>query len=606
VALFSSPKAVDPALIEMQQEFNDLRAQNANRVGRMVQYRKENNTVRDSRNDLDVFDLADYGRRPKGAADQPRRHNIPIPLGKAITVKHAYRIAGAPFDMTVSQREDSIEEAHRSDTMEKVAWGTYKHSRGETTFASAAWDGSELGASVFDVWFDMEKNRPCFRRIDPLGFFEVQGIDDPHDFERVYRVWQAPLATIQAQYRKKLYNGDAIQVASMRSADASSAIPMAEIVQMCDKEKVVRWVSGGGENEIIPIYGHTHNYGFAPYIIIPNIGPYEDVWGWADYEFVRSLAAYIPQLLGREADVLKAVANGGMIERGTGAAPQTVKKVIAEGGILPSKRDGTIDPIQAPDMPSFHDAHSSSAMDLFKMVGFAPDAAWGLPGSGSGTDRGLQLQPLLEYTGMKQMNWSAGISRLMSYVFRIVETKTTDKVSYSGEGQAKPFKFLFGPNAAAKMVQDTDASGMPTPVDLPMTPKEVFDSEYEIAVKWRNRIDPDDPQYVMSEMNKFTQGAQSLQTTLENLGVQAPEEEMKRIEEEADRFPWINQGQVALITAQMGQTQGQGGGNPGDTGAQATQDAMGSMMSPTGASGSLNADAATSASGGTGTPYGGA
>jgi hypothetical protein len=590
-------KATDE-LMALNAEFENLRAANANRVGRMNQYRMENNTVRDSRNDLDVFDLNDYGRRPKGTVDQARRHNIPIPLGKAVTVKHAYRIAGAPFDMTVDQREDTIEESHRSDTMEKVAWGTYKHSKGQTAFASAAWDGSELGSSVFDVWFSPVTNLPCFRRIDPVGFFEVQGVEDPHDFERVYRVWSAPLASVRAQYREKLYDGQPVSINSMRMTTSDNGVDMVDIVQMCDKNRVVRWVSGADENSVVPVFGHQHDYGFAPYVIIPNIGPYEDVWGWADYEFVRSLVAYIPQLLAREADVLKAVANGGMIERGTGAAPQTVKRVISEGGILPSKREGTVDPIAAPDMPAFHGDHSARAVDLFKMVGFAPDAAWGLPGSGSGTDRGLQLQPLLEYTGMKQMNWSAGISRLMSYVFRIVEAKTTEKVSYSGTipgkhvNQSQPFRFLFGPDAAAKMADETDSLGMPTPVELPMTPKDVFDGEYEISVKWRNRIDPDDPQY--------------LQTTLENLGVAAPEEEMKRIEEEADRFPWINQGQVALITAQMGQTQGQGGGNPGDTGGQATQDAMGSMLSPTGASGSLNADAATAASGGTGTPYGGA
>ena len=608
MAFFGNSYRADDDLMRLDAEFQNLRSANAERVGRMEQYRKENMTVRDSRQDLDVLDLQDYGRRPKGTIGQPRRHYMPIPLGKAMTVKHAFRISGAPFDMTVEQRDQSVQEAHRSDVMEKVAWTVYKDSRGETTFASGAWDGSEIGSTVFDVYFDMAKNKCCFRRIDPVGFFEVQGVDDPHEFQRAFRVWTAPLAAVKAQYKKYLND---TQLDALRSTLKSGNVDMCEIVQSCDPTDVRRWVSGGDEKSTIQIYQKTHNYGFTPYIVIPNIGPYEDVWGWADYEFTRSLVAYIPQLLAREADVLKAVANGGMIERGTGAAAQVVKKVIAEGGVLPSKREGTVEPIQAPDMPAFHDSHSRNAMDLLKMVGFAPDAAWGLPGSGSGSDRGLQLQPLLEYTGMKQMNWAAGLSRLFGMAYQMIESKTVGKVGYTGavpgkQNKQDPYRFLFGPDAAALLTTESDAQGFPTPVELPMTPKEVFDGEYSVRVKWRNRIDPEDPQYVMSEMNKFTQGAQSLETTLENLGVAAPEEEMRRIEKESERFPWINQGMVALLKAQMGQTQGDGGGNPGDTGAENVQGAMGAMMSGPGQAGSLNADAGASAQGATGIPFGGA
>ena len=617
MSIFARSYRAPDDLMQMAQQFDNIRAANADRVGRMEQYRRENNTVRDSRNDLQVFDLTDYGRRPKSDRAQPQKHSLPIPLGKATTVKHSYRISGAPFDMTVDTREDTVRERHRAEIMEKVAWSTYKHSRGQTTVASGAWDGSEIGTTVFDLYFDISKNQVCFRRIDPVGFYEVQGVDDPHDFECTYRVWKSPLATVMDQYRDKFVGGAEVVVDSIRGTHKDGDVDMVDIVQKNTKTGHVRWASGADENSTVLLKEYTHNYGFVPNVVIPNIGPYEDVWGFADYEFVRSLAAYIPALLGREADILRAVANGGMIERGTGQQPQTVKRVIQEGGILSSKREGTVDPIQTPDMPSFHADHLKQATDLFKMVGFTPDAAWGMPGSGSGSDRGLQLQPLLEYTGMKQMNWSAGMSRLYGYVFQMVEQKTTGTKSYSGvvpgkrDGQGSPYKFLFGPGAASAEGEETNDIGLPMPVDLPMTPKEVFDGEYGINVKWRNRIDPDDPQYVMSEMNKFTQGAQSLQTTLENLGVQAPEDEMRRIEKEAERFPWINQGMVALLKQQMsGNQQGQGGGgSEADMGA-GVDDAMASMMSEGGGggSGSLNADAAISAQGpgASGIPYGGA
>ncbi len=420
VSIFSSGYKATDELMSCDMEFNNLRAANADRIGRMEQYRKENNTTRDSRNDLEVFDLQDYGRRPKSERGENRKHNLPIPLGKATTVKHTYRIAGAPFDLTVEQRDDSALERHRSQIMEQVAWSVFKHSKGETTVASGAWDGSEIGTTVFDLYFDIAKNAVCFRRIDPVGFMEVQGVDDPHSFERTYRWWKAPVATLRAQYADRLVGLNPVAIDSIRSSSKDGDVEMCEVRQMNTKTGYRRWVGGGDESSTVELFAQTHDYGFVPNVVIPNIGPYDDVWGFADYEFVRALAAYIPQLLAREADVLRAVANGAMIEHGTGQQSETIKKAIAEGGIVPSKRDGSIEPIQAPDMPAFHDSHSNQADALFKMVGFAPAAAWGEPGSGSGSDRGLQLQPLLEYTGMKQMNWSAGMSRLFGYAWHQV------------------------------------------------------------------------------------------------------------------------------------------------------------------------------------------
>ncbi len=63
------------------------------------------------------------------------------------------------------------------------------------------------------------------------------------------------------------------------------------------------------------------------------------------------------------------------------------------------------------------------------------------------------------------------------------------------------------------------------------------------------------------------------------LQVQAPEDEMRRIEDESKRFPWVNQGQLSLLIAQLKQgDQGAGGGNPGDTPADMAGNADASMQ----------------------------
>lgn len=592
-------------------EYEALSAQADERVSRMATYRDEGNTVRNP----DIFiETSDYGRKPRDSQG-PIRHRIQLPLGKALTVKHAYRIAGQLPDIVVDQREETPREQHRSDTMEKIAWSIMRRSKAETTLAAASWNASELGAACLDIYWDIKGQIPAFRSVDPMGVFEVQGSDDPHDFQRVYRVWDVPLTSLRMDYEGKEFRGQPVAVQNLSAYVNFDGVDMCRIVQMCDREKLVRFAACG-QGQLVGLYEVRHNYGFVPYVIIPNLGPYDEVWGWADYEFVRQLSQYIGVEFSREADVIKAVAGGAYIEKGTGVASATLSKIIRDGGVASVRRDSEVEPIQAPQMPAFAEAHADRAMNLLKMLGFAPDAAWGLPGSGSGTDRGLQLQPLLEYTAMKQLNWTAGLARLFGMGMQMVEKKMVGKATYSGAkpgkaGRSIPFAVNIGPTAAPTSVA-VDSGNPLDPaavVELPNSPKELFDGDYTLRFVWRNRVDPEDPQYVMSELNKFQQGVQSLETTLENLGVQAPEDEMRRIEKEAERFPWVNQGLVSLLMAQLkGNGQGEGGGPAVDQSA-ILGGAMDSMTGlGGGASGALNTDAGASALGpdAVGVPYGGA
>lgn len=597
-------------------EYNALDLAYAARVERMTTYREEQLKVRDPNMAVARADVSDYGRRPQHDA-QPRRHQIPLPLGKAITVKHAYRIAGRLPDVIVDERDASPEESYRSDAIEKIVWAIIRASGGETSFAAASWNASEIGAGCFDLYMDYDRNMPIFRSVDPIGIYEVPGVDDPHDFQRIYRTWEAPVASVQMEYRDRQFRGEPIHVGDIGAYRNESGVDLVRIVQLCDRERLLRFTidSQGGS---VPLFELRHGYGFVPYVIIPNLGPYEDIWGWADYEFVRALVEYLPVLFSREADVLRAVAAGAYQEDGTGVDSQTLAKIIREGGVASTRRESKVEPIQPAEMPSFASDHGDRALDFLKMLGFAPDAAWGLPGSGSGTDRGLQLQPLLEYTAMKQLNWQRGLSRLFAMSLRMIEKKMVGNATYRGAkidgrtGRRSPFALYFGQSAdpEALQVDTADPTNPVATVEIPRTPKELFDGDYDVRFAWRNMVDPDDPAYVLSELNKFQAGAQSLETTLENLGIQAPQDEMKRIEKEAERFPWVNQGLVSLIMAQLrGNAQGTGGGAPPDMGG-AMMGALETMsgIAGGGQSGALDADAGAAALGpdGLGQLYGGA
>jgi hypothetical protein len=575
-------------------------------------------------NDRAPLATEDYGRVVK--QDAYARHRVQLPFGMALTVKHTYRISGRLPDAVVDRREETAEERYRSDTMEKMWWGILRHSGDTTVFGTGAWHASMLGSACFDVYMDVNAQMPRVRAIDPAGVLVVRGVDDPHDFQRVYRYWQVSLAEAKATYRGREFQpGIEINVDSMSSTHKVGSVEMATLVEMADRDRTVRFALGT-EEPSVPLSERNHNLGFVPYVVIPNIGPYDDLWGWSDYEFVRSLVAYIPQLFSREADILRMVANGSVIEKGTGQDPNKVREVMREGGVLPSRRDGAVEPIQAPEVPQFEAEHARRAMEMMKMLGFAPDGAWGTNGVlTTGAAKALDLQPLLEYTAMKQSNWSAGLARMARYCFQIIEKQQVGTATYRGvrpgttARQTRAFMpFQVGPELEPLTQQaepnldplagDVEMDGSEESIILPRTPAELFSGDYSMRFVWQNRIDPDDPSYVLSELNKFAQGAQSLRTTLERLGFQSPEDEMKLIEDEAAKFPWLRQGMIALINAQLrGNAQGQGGGSPGASQGELAAEASAMTQAAGGGSaGAFGADAGAAGLGATGLLYGGA
>lgn len=588
-------------LVTLQRRYDAIRVAEDDRILRMKMYRDENNDPRRLPTNEITPDHLDYGRRRDLVG--PQRHRLPLPFGKALTVKHAYRISGKLPDVIVDQRDESAEERFRSDSMEKIAWSVMRASKAETNLSAGGWHASELGSACFDLYWDFTEQIPKFRAIDPLSICVVPGMDDPHDFQEVYRHWNAPVVTIQAEYEGKSFRGEPIDVSLLQSSvkDEKTGLPMLNIVQNVTKQKMTRFVKCG--DKVVGLWEREHNYGFVPYIVIPNVGPYDEIWGWADYEFVRSLAHYIPAMFARQADVLRSVGNGAYQENGTGVASATITRIIREGGVVSTRRDSKVEPITPPQMPAFASEHSDMALEFLKMLGFAPDSAWGTQhyrSSGS-ADKG-QLQPLVEYTAMKQLNWQAGLTKLFGQAYRMIERELKEgSVTYHGTqpgkaGARHQFAFTFGPGAEAVQGQNEQDDGFGNTeidvFDIPTDPTSLFKGDYSIRFTWRNEADPADPSYILAELNKFQNGVQSLETTLENLGFQAPEDEMRRIEKESERFPWINDGRVALLVAQLGKGgQGQGGGNPADPSG-ATADAMSTLggSAAGGDSGALDSD----------------
>lgn len=595
-------------------EFEALREGDATRLALFRDYREEINSARHAA----IYSGAsatDYGQT-SAPKTRPPRHNLPLPLAKALNVKHSHRIAGRLPDAIVDARDQSELERYRSETMEKMWWATLHASGGDTIISSGAWDASEIGSACYYVYWDAEEQKALIQSVDPAGVLVVPGVDNPHRFQRVYRFWNRPLESVRAEYRNFTFDDQPVMVSELTASFRFGEVDMVTLVEHDDGARKIRFALGASDHDSVPLLELNPELTFVPYVVIPNIGPDREIWGWADYEFVRALVRYIPVMLGREADILRAVAGGAYKEEGTGQDPDEINRIISNGGVLPTRRDSKVEPIKTPEMPDFADRHAEQIMDLFKMLGFAPDASWGGGDTRSGTDRGLQLQPLRELTAHKQANWSEGLTRLAAHVFRMTEKMQVHTATYRGSrpgttpGSRSAFQPVqLGPNLDPQLAQAESDTGELVEFQKPRNAKDLFGGDYSMRFVWQNRIDPDDPAFILSEINKFVQGIQSLETTLDRLGFQAPEDEIRRIEDEAERLPWLRQGMIALTIAALRQQggqppgQGAGGGAPTDV-AGGVLDALGMMGTKDGDAQAANA--MTSAiPGASGQPYGG-
>jgi hypothetical protein len=616
---FTSPVPSD-VLGELEQlaaEFEALRNADSKRLERYRSHREEMDRGRDPARKIWT---EDYGRKPRDDLSL-QRHDIVLPFGQVLTVKHTYRVSGRLPDVYVDPRDAGALEQYRSMVMEKIIWGLLREANGEQQFASGAWDASQVGAACFDQYWDFSRQMPVFREIDPATVVVVPGFDNPHNFRRVYRFWQEPLATVKATYRDIDFRGLG-SFATHASGTKEGTQEVCTIVQVCEPgqfDETGELIPGRTLRFIleakIPLYEEPNGLPFCPYVVIPNLGPEREVWGVSDYEMVRDLCNYLPMLFSREADVIRMTAGGAYLDKGTGQPPDQIANFLRKGGVLPAKKDSDLVPVGGPEVPDFLPTHVQTALQYLQWLGFAPPAAWGDGSAGSGSDRGLQLQPQLELTALKQVNWASGLTRLFGQSLQMIERlqPPESKAVYRGQiargglYRNSPFTLIIEPDA----IDDPDIEAITDDQELiglaPRTPTDLFDGDYRVRFVYANRLDPDDPAFVTAEINKFAQGVQSLQTTLERLGCQSPEDEMRRIEREAEKMPWLRQGMIALIKAQLGvEGQGEGGGPPVDP-TLGLEDALGMMLTKDGEA--LDTDASIEAlpgDSGVGVPYGGA
>jgi hypothetical protein len=411
-------------------------------------------------------------------------------------------------------------------------------------------------------------------------------------YARVYRSWTTPVAALVASYRNRNINPfhddfGPVSVEQLVPNEGGEDVNRCTVHEVSTDAFKLRWCGS------VKLLEYEHGYGICPWAVGANIGPNRQIWGYADTELMADAAIYFQSLMGKQADVVSFAARGAYQDTGTGQPSAKVVEILKKGGVLPGREGAEIKPIEAAGQPSFVSEHLDMAHRAMLEVGFTTTASWSSAEAGastSGSESGMRLQPTVELARLKQVNMSWALARVNEIILQIAERKILpdDGLSYRGalplpNGRVQPFKIKLGgvPDGQLpeEFLQIADTS-LPTAID----------GNYDTNVIFTDRLDVYDPQYALSELSKFTQGAQSLRTTLENLGCQDPDNEIGQIVKEAEQNPWMRSGMIELIKQQIEQGGGGGGDVPMPPGSDAQLpmgsdpaasglDAMGSLMS---------------------------
>jgi hypothetical protein len=579
------PLQTPHSLLDHSTELQQLRAQDSQRLGRMVGLR---GLAEQFRRDPSGSDQSDYGREYLGTGGG-QNHDIRLPYIMATVMKHTHRAGSKVPDVRIERADQSVTEQWRQYALERylaVCWG---NSDGPVQLKDACWDGAMVGSYAFEVEYDIRRQIGCFYSRDPAGIVVVPDPVTIWPYARVYRSWTTPIAALVASYRGRNVNPfndeyGPVSVEHLVPDEGGTDNARCTIHEVSTADYKLRWCGG------VKLLEYDHELGICPWVVGANIGPNRQIWGYGDVELMADAAIYFQSLMSKQADVVGFASRGAYMDTGTGQASAKVVDILKKGGVLPGREGAEVKPIETAAQPAFIDEHLDMAHRSMLEVGFTTTASWASSDGAaatSGNEGGMRLQPTVELARLKQVNLAWALARVNEIILRIAEKKILpeDGLAYRGNlplpnGRTQPFKLKTGgvpDDTLPEQFRDIADTSLPTAID----------GNYETSIVFTDRLDMYDPQYALSELSKFTQGAQSLRTTLENLGCQDPDNEIGQIVKEAEQNPWMRQGMIALIKQQL-DAQNQGGGAmppgpdaamPGGVGPETGLDAMGAAFS---------------------------
>lgn len=457
-------------------------------------------------------------------------------LCKPIAERHVTFLIGKGFTWNIN-RPNNLEFRDAAERSEKVLRRILDLSRSELQFNMGASNGTQLGRTVFKVYKAglAGSQHACFTNVQPDYFYGVQSADGAlGDYSVVYYSYPMDIAEARRLFGNRKYDTESGGRSEQRYdvlLDSTSMVTgrsMAERrvpVFECWTKKEYLLVVGGNViyNGETPMKWSATGEGFIPFVVIENVrvnGADEVYGGEADIAQARELNEYYNYLISRKFYLSQRFQTPTIVWEG---APSNYAEILSNtinGGGAISTRLGSRLSFLTYDRPSpmVAEVEQTLRKAILESSGMSELALQGTTtGSvNTGTALNAMFTPVLSSINKKREEWTYGIRSLFAMLLELQESigdsKALGKVALSAE------------RTAWGQVKSKESEG-----DIVVLSGKDIAGLRDVSITWPDVLPRDDAAFLQEQIQLFQAGVQSLYTTLENMGVEYPDDEIARI-----------------------------------------------------------------------------
>lgn len=447
---------------------------------------------------------------------------LSVNLLKVFADKNVDYISPFPDMKTVTSSPLEFERI-KAGTREKVVLATHRANNMPLQHRKGAFDGTVLARAVFITTWDHKKRCVKIRRADPR-FVYVQYAND--NDTKVVAVWEAfPMTKdqIQSEYGVTPTGGSVdTTILTRNTASRLDGKDWFLAITRYDDEHVVSWV--GDQFLTRP---HKHKLGTLPVDIIDPL--YDGDWSRQPDFFIKTLVspqAEYNETMRRISNIARKLGNPAVWGRGIMARQfEDVKRALrGDGGFVGLKGDGELGILQVPETKML-DAYLDRLMDAMQRLSSFGNASFGesVGANTSGDALSMYFQPTTRRIDYQNIAWKHAYESINTKILKYYDTflRKNERVKLQGY---QPMGSVMGISGNAGT---THKDGFAVEFT-----KDDIDGNYDTVVTPRTATPKDEIAYKRLIMEMVSNGVISRTTAYEEFGLQNPEDELAKLENE--------------------------------------------------------------------------
>lgn len=454
-------------------------------------------------------------------------------LCRPIVERFGTYLMGKGFNWNLD-RPNSEEFREAAEQTEKILRRILELSESPLQWQEGAKLGSELGRTVFKVYRKGQNGRQhaCFQAAQPDYFYPIFAGDDfvTGDLATVYYSYPIDLLEARRRYGNHDYESEENVQENQRYDRLRERLRQEgnrELLQRripvleCWTPQSYALIVGGVKiyNGPNPNVWSDTKEGFIPFVVIENIRNAGEGEGEGDIEQARALNESLNWVLSRKMHTVMRYLTPTVVWEG---APPNYAEILADslkgGGGIPTRIGSRISLLTYDREPAaVAQLEATLRQALLESAGMNEIALQGVTSGSVNTGPALaaQFQPVISTVDKKRLGWEAGIKKLFAMLLQVQEDIGDSKAL----GQA--------------VINEVVASQDNPDGQLVELSGKMIKGLRTVSLQWPGVLPKDDSESARLEMEKASQGLQSIYTTMEKLGTEYPNDELQRIRMES-------------------------------------------------------------------------